>query len=238
MIQITGLSQIACGDCLEIMQEMPSASVDAIVTDPPYMLQIRSDGVGALSPWGDLMNSAYWYAEMLRQFKRLLRSEGACLVFMNWRGLPTLMKAGYMADFPIRGVLTWSKQWPGTGHFFRASSELLCLFVREKFKMRNRCLLDVQYFPPVPTAKRLHSAEKPVELLRFAIENISNDAEHDTVFDHSWGAAARVLQQRWKVGASSASSWMNGFTMLQRSVLRGWGNNRVFYSTPGSHRKV
>lgn len=59
MIQITGLSQIACGDCLEIMQEMPSASVDAIVTDPPYMLQIRSDGVGALSPWGDLMNSAY-----------------------------------------------------------------------------------------------------------------------------------------------------------------------------------
>lgn len=190
MIQITDLSQIACGDCLEIMQEMPSASVDAIVTDPPYMLQIRSDGVGALSPWGDLMNSAYWYAEMLRQFKRLLRSEGACLVFMNWRGLPTLMKAGYMADLPIRGVLTWSKQWPGTGHFFRTSSELLCLFVGEKFKMRNRCLLDVQYFPPVPTAKRLHSAEKPVELLRFAIENISSDAEHDTVFDPFMGSGS------------------------------------------------
>jgi len=27
------------GDCIEVMREMPEASVDAIVTDPPYGLE-------------------------------------------------------------------------------------------------------------------------------------------------------------------------------------------------------
>ena len=30
------LNQIICGDCLEVMRELPDKSVDAVATDPPY----------------------------------------------------------------------------------------------------------------------------------------------------------------------------------------------------------
>ena len=48
------------GDCLEILRSLPSGSVDAVVTDPPYGINTKSDGNGKLNPWADLCNSAFW----------------------------------------------------------------------------------------------------------------------------------------------------------------------------------
>jgi DNA modification methylase len=30
------LNKVHCGDCLELMREMPDKSVDLVLTDPPY----------------------------------------------------------------------------------------------------------------------------------------------------------------------------------------------------------
>ena len=30
------LNQIYCGDCLELMREIPDNSIDCVITDPPY----------------------------------------------------------------------------------------------------------------------------------------------------------------------------------------------------------
>jgi DNA modification methylase len=42
------LNSIICGDCLDAMKEMPSNSVDLIVTSPPYNLK-NSTGNGMKS---------------------------------------------------------------------------------------------------------------------------------------------------------------------------------------------
>ena len=34
------LNQILCGDCIEIMRNIPDASIDAIFADSPYNLQL------------------------------------------------------------------------------------------------------------------------------------------------------------------------------------------------------
>lgn len=39
------INKIICGDCIEVMQEMPEESVDLIVTSPPYNLK-NSTGNG------------------------------------------------------------------------------------------------------------------------------------------------------------------------------------------------
>jgi DNA modification methylase len=31
-----GKIQIWCGDCLELMKNIPDGSIDAVITDPPY----------------------------------------------------------------------------------------------------------------------------------------------------------------------------------------------------------
>lgn len=36
MVMSMNLDTIVCGDCFEIMRNMPDGCVDAIVTDPPF----------------------------------------------------------------------------------------------------------------------------------------------------------------------------------------------------------
>ena len=45
------LDTVAQGDCVELMRQMPAASVDFILTDPPYLVNYRSrDGRAILNP--------------------------------------------------------------------------------------------------------------------------------------------------------------------------------------------
>ena len=45
------INKIICGDCIEVMQEMPEESVDLIVTSPPYNASKDYDDDLSLSDW-------------------------------------------------------------------------------------------------------------------------------------------------------------------------------------------
>ena len=34
---------IECGDCLELMKDIPDGSIDLIVTDPPYLISYKTN---------------------------------------------------------------------------------------------------------------------------------------------------------------------------------------------------
>jgi len=38
------LNKVTCGDCLELMRELPDESVDLVVTDPPYGVGYKKKG--------------------------------------------------------------------------------------------------------------------------------------------------------------------------------------------------
>ena len=41
------VGRVITGDCQQVMQEMPSGSVDSVITDPPYLVNYQSnDGRG------------------------------------------------------------------------------------------------------------------------------------------------------------------------------------------------
>ena len=35
------VNRIICGDCIPVMKQMPSNSVDLVVTDPPYLVNYK-----------------------------------------------------------------------------------------------------------------------------------------------------------------------------------------------------
>ena len=39
-------NSIKCGDCLELIKEIPDKSIDLIVTDPPYLIDTTKAGGG------------------------------------------------------------------------------------------------------------------------------------------------------------------------------------------------
>lgn len=121
------------GDCLEAMKTLEDASVDAVVTDPPYSSgalhvggkQATCDqkyGPKSMGQWskgkaypeycGDncdqmtwILFSRTWLLECYRASK-----EGAHLyVFCDWRQLGAAISAIQMAFWQYRGVVVWDK---------------------------------------------------------------------------------------------------------------------------------
>lgn len=155
------------GDCREILPEI--GGVRLCITDPPYVFGIASTAQeGKAGGWGDLMNSAAWYAIVLAEIRRVTANRaGAAWVFNSWRSFPVLARAAYEARWPVTSLLVWDKDWigPGGSVGLRPSYELVALFAHPEFAIENRGLPDVwkcQWASHKPSG---HPAEKPVDLL-------------------------------------------------------------------------
>lgn len=91
--------EILQGDCREAMKTLPDASVDAIVTDPPYELGFMGKGWDKTGVANDV---AVW-AECLR----VLKPGGYLLAFSGTRTYHRMVCAVEDAGFEIRDQLAW-----------------------------------------------------------------------------------------------------------------------------------
>lgn len=155
------------GDCREIMPSL--SGVGLVVTDPPYVFGIASTAQeGKAGGWGDLMNSASWYALLLGEFQRLCANQqGAAWIFNSWRSFPVLARAAYEARWPIESLLVWDKCWigPGGPNGLRPSYELVALFRCAGFSIPNRGLPDIWREKWASARPNGHPAEKPLPLM-------------------------------------------------------------------------
>jgi site-specific DNA-methyltransferase (adenine-specific) len=87
------------GDCLDVLRELPDASVDAVVTDPPYEL-------GFMGRRWDASGIAY-NVELWKQCLRVLKPGGHLLAFGGTRTWHRLTCAIEDAGFEIRDTLAW-----------------------------------------------------------------------------------------------------------------------------------
>jgi DNA modification methylase/transcriptional regulator with XRE-family HTH domain len=85
------------GDCLAIMREMPDASVDAVVTDPPYGLAFMG------KRWDyDVPSEDVW-----RECLRVLKPGGHLLAFAGTRTQHRMAVRIEDAGFEIRDMIAW-----------------------------------------------------------------------------------------------------------------------------------
>lgn len=87
------------GDCRDVLPTLPDASVDAVVTDPPYEL-------GFLGKAWDASGIAY-NADVWRQCWRVLKPGGHLLAFGGTRTYHRMTVAIEDAGFEIRDSLHW-----------------------------------------------------------------------------------------------------------------------------------
>ena len=162
------------GDSLELLPMLAASSCGVAVTDPPYVIGAMSAGnIGSKSGlWGDMMNSAYWFAEVYRQTLRVVHSTGALWTFCNWRSLPVVMRAAVDAQHPVSSVAVWDKDWigPGGSVGLRPRYELLALIPRPEFAIPDRSIADVFQHETGPDKPTGHPAEKPVEVHAWPID--------------------------------------------------------------------
>ena len=192
------------GDCLDLVGGEPDGSIDLVLTDPPYMINTKSTGGGKIDPWADYCNASFWYAEWMKQARRVLRSTGSLWSFLNWRSFVTFQRAAASIRWPIESVLVWDKCWigPGGKKGLRPSYELIALWAMPDFAIEDRSLPDIQRFKWSNVKPHGHPAEKPVDLMRWVIEHATH--EGDTVLDLFMGSGttgeAAVLTGRNFIG--------------------------------------
>lgn len=231
------------GDCLEIIDDLPMVS--AVVTDPPYMINTKSDGNGKLNPWSDYCNGAHWYTAWIRKVREHLKPDGCLWTCMSWRSFVTFQKAACDAGWPIESLLVWDKQRIGPGGLkgLRPSYELVALFAMPEFQIPNRGLPDIQRFKWSSKKPHDHPAEKPEDLMRWLIENSTK--EGDTVLDLFMGSgttgAAAISAGRKFIGIEQDEKWYKvaAKRIEEAAALAGGGGTVNCHSPAGTfHRET
>lgn len=75
-----------CGDCLDVLRTLPAASVDAVITDPPYPMIKRDYGMLTEDEWWALMMG------VCAEVRRVLKPQGSAVFILQ----PNSRKVGSM----------------------------------------------------------------------------------------------------------------------------------------------
>ena len=95
------------GDCIEAMPQFRSATVDFVLTDPPYLVNYKSND-GRTVPNDD--NDA-WLKPAFGEIYRVLRWNRFCVSFYAWNRGDKFIAAWRDAGFHIAGHLTFIKKY-------------------------------------------------------------------------------------------------------------------------------
>jgi site-specific DNA-methyltransferase (adenine-specific) len=201
-----GDATLYLGDCLEVMADFKPMSLDAVITDPPYMIGAISTGNNKAKAggWADMENSAWWYAEWLKLARRALKQEGYACVFGNWRSLPTMLYAFSKIKWQVDSLMIWDKEWigPASPRQLRPTYEVVLFAGMPNAKIDDRSASDVYRcrWMAGNSKTTAHAAEKPVDLIRHLIRLTTKPG--DVVLDcfmgsGTTGVAAHIEGRRF-----------------------------------------
>lgn len=205
------VNQVVQGDCFELMERIPTNSIDLIITDPPYgTTQNKWDTPVPLDTlWG--------------QFERIIKDQGAILIFAQ---TPFDKKLGASNLKLLRYEWIWEKT-EATGHLnakrmpMKAHENILVFYknlplyfpqktyghkrktsVANRFKLQSECYGEQKGITQYDSTERyprsvikmstdkqklkLHPTQKPLALIEYFIKTYSK--EGDLVFDPFMGS--------------------------------------------------
>ena len=152
------INQIICGDCVEVMKEIPSESIDLVVTDPPYLVNYRSsDGRGYAN---DNPNDDSWLSPAMQEVYRVLKDNTFCVCFYGWHKVDQFLHAWRQAGFRTLEQFIWIKDYPssvGMVQRFHEAAYLLAKGRPPRPQIVLRSILEWRY-----TGDELHPTQKPV----------------------------------------------------------------------------
>lgn len=153
------------GDCLEIIKELPAASVDCIITDPPYFLGMTHNG--QKGNFRDLSICRPFYRELFHEFARVAKPEACIYFFCDWRG--------YAFYYPLfdeilkaHNMLVWNKL-SGPGNHYAFIHELVLFHAGKGANIGGTNIIaDVKAFSSgarFSDGAKVHPTQKPVALI-------------------------------------------------------------------------
>ena len=189
------------GDCLEVMDKLieEGVKVDAIITDPPYMIARKNNfhtmgrkGID-FGEWDKDVDLFSW----LDRIPKLLSKNGSVVIFNDWKNLGDIARYCESLGLEIKDLLRWEKTNPiprNRDRRYITDYECAIWLVNKKSKwVFNR--LDGKYqrpkfeYPVVSgNEKTIHTTQKPVKLMEEIIR--VHTKKDNTILDCFMGSGS------------------------------------------------
>lgn len=193
------INQIIQGDCLEVMQGIPDKSVDAIITDPPYGMDLQPQRGITQAIEGDKPQEAReLWAQFVPETYRILKDDTASIFFARWSEV--WCKEVLEQYFTVKACIVWVKNNFGIGYYTRPQHEFIWYCHKGKPPLPKTPQSDVWLEPKV--LKPIHSCEKPTGLIERAIDftTIENGILLDPFLGSGTTAVAALNTGRFFIG--------------------------------------
>jgi site-specific DNA-methyltransferase (adenine-specific) len=206
-------NKIICGDAVKIMGQIPSGSVDLVITSPPYNIKNSTgnglkEGNGNSGKWANAaLKNGYshhddcmphekyvkWQRDCLGEMLRIIPDTGAIFYNHKWR-----VQAGFLQNrqdivsgFPVRQIIIWKRKGgfnfnPG---YFLPTYEVIYLIAKPNFKLTPKANGYGDVWEFTQEMRNDHPAAFPVKL----IDRIVASTDSKIILDPFIGSGTTAL---------------------------------------------
>lgn len=167
----TPRNAIINGDCLSILPQFESASVDFILTDPPYIAAYRSRDNQTLR--ND--DNAAWLAPSFAAIHRVLKNDACAISFYGWPKVDLFFAAWKQAGFRIAGHIVFRKRYASKTAFLQYRHEAAYLLIKGNPSFPAAPLPDVMDW--TYTGNKHHPTQKSIHILKPLIETFTKPGQ-------------------------------------------------------------
>ena len=191
------LNKIYNDDCLEGMKKIKDNSIDLIVTDPPYLVNYktnrRKNKEHRFTKTILNDNNEQIIIDYINECYRVLKNNSAMYMFCSSDKVD-FFKQELEKKFKIKNMIIWVKNNHTAGDLkgsFGRKYEIIFLVVKGVKHFNGKRLTDIWEFDKVGGKNQIHQNQKPLELIKLCIEKHSN--ENDIVLDGFMGSGTTAI---------------------------------------------
>jgi len=188
------LFDLAVQDAVVWLRELPTESVDLVITDPAYESLEKHRAIGTTTrlkhskassnDWFKIFPNAR-FGELFRELYRVLRKDSHFYLLCDAETMFIAKPEAEQAGFRFWKPLVWDKCTIGMGYHYRARYEFILFFEKGKRRLNDLGIADIV---TVPRIRGGYPAEKPAEIADVLIRQSSNNG--DVVCDPFMGSGS------------------------------------------------
>ncbi len=179
-------------DCMSLLPLLPAASIDLVITDPPYGIRYETRATaGRPLHRRRLANDRAPFIWFLGECFRLLHRCGAVLCFCRWDVQTAFQDALSIAGFRLRSQVIWDRGVHGMGDCssqFAPRHDVLWFATKGNYQFPGRRPVSVLRAMRPSWRSATHPTEKPVDLLRQLVSALARP--EDVILDPFTGSGS------------------------------------------------
>lgn len=229
------MNSIKCGDCLELIKEIPNKSIDLIVTDPPYLIENTKAGGGSqLAKSIQKMNDELkensltngFDTRLLDEYTRVMKNTNI-YIWCNHKQIPLYLDYFVTQKKCSFDILIWNKNnaTPLFNNKYLTDKEY-CLYFRKRgyCQPANYNEAKTVFYQPInikDKRKYNHPTIKPLNIIETIIRNSSKEGQ--TILDPFMGSGttgvACINENRNFIGYELNEEYFN---IAQNRLREAW----------------